>query len=531
MDLPTVAAPKTSQKTPGVTKKDKLDSILALLDTFNWSPKDFMLALIEDNGEEAAVKRRYYGTERGWDSTVELILSMKTLACSRIKGRQLWEDFILSQATEIVCSQKPRSGVAPNGSYHNSSTLSHTFFSNKDREARNKDLVKRMSFLYRLLCAKIQGDKPDSSSNSRLDAQADPVEEFSDEEDVDDDLDNVADLDDSVLKKSGDPSVRRTNRVQTMARTICAMVAFGLSSSRRTTHAALKALGKEAEEKLKARFRLNRSPILAPFLCYDNLDFQEKVHNSSVGHTSQMFHGTWGYIHSPSVSLLRQLDPAQLTVEALKDALYLGSKLTIRPEMFTPTAESTEHWANTLKSQITRVILRYLAQPVDNRVKLQKTPPAVHPITPEDPQISMLKLMIASDNSAQGVADVFTGIIQQSGLTAEEFHSRLHIIEGDLGSCNLLDTLKKQRVPAVGNHNSLDNVLPIPGAAHTLWNISQAIFLAHWGNEKLARDTGAWRTLHSLGVKTEKPITKKDYNLMLYHMEKVHEASLLYCVL
>ncbi|KAI7953780.1 hypothetical protein MJO28_006327 [Puccinia striiformis f. sp. tritici] len=217
MDLPTVAAPKTLQKTPGVTKKDKLDSILALLDTFNWSPKDFMLALIEDNSEEAAVKRCYYGTERGWDSTVELILSMKTLACSRIKGRQLWEDFILSQATEIVCSQKPRSGVAPNGSYHNSSTLLDTFFSNKDQEARNEDLVKRMSFLYRLLCAKIQGDKPDSSSNSRLDAQADPVEEFSNEEDVDDDLDNVADLDDSVLKKSGDPSVRRTNRVQTVS--------------------------------------------------------------------------------------------------------------------------------------------------------------------------------------------------------------------------------------------------------------------------------------------------------------------------
>lgn len=102
MDLPTVAAPKTSQKTPGVTKKDKLDSILALLDTFNWSPKDFMLALIEDNSEEAAVKRCYYGTERGWDSTVELILSMKTLACSRIKGRQLWEDFILSQVRSIL---------------------------------------------------------------------------------------------------------------------------------------------------------------------------------------------------------------------------------------------------------------------------------------------------------------------------------------------------------------------------------------------------------------------------------------------
>ncbi|OAV92132.1 hypothetical protein PTTG_09097, partial [Puccinia triticina 1-1 BBBD Race 1] len=139
--------------------------------------------------------------------------------------------------------------------------------------------------------------------------------------------------------------------------------------------------------------------------------------------------------------------------------------------------------------------------------------------------------MLASDNSALGVGEVFTGVIQQSGLTPEEFHSRLQIIEGDLGSCNIFDSLRRQRTPAAGNHNNLDNVLPIPGAAHTLWNLSQAIFLGHWRNEKYARDTGAWRTLHALGIPTKKPVTKKDFNLMLSHVEKIHEATLLYCVL
>ncbi|EFP90817.2 uncharacterized protein PGTG_16843 [Puccinia graminis f. sp. tritici CRL 75-36-700-3] len=129
------------------------------------------------------------------------------------------------------------------------------------------------------------------------------------------------------------------------------------------------------------------------------------------------------------------------------------------------------------------------------------------------------------------IPTVFTGIIQQSGLTREEFHSRLQIIEGDLGSCNIFDSLRKQRCPATGDHNSLDNVLAIPGAAHTLWNISQAIFIAHWGDEKLAQDTGAWRMLHALGIQTNKPTTKKDFNLMLCHVEKIHEATLLYCVL
>jgi hypothetical protein len=306
---------------------------------------------------------------------------------------------------------------------------------------------------------------------------------------------------------------------------------IGVSSSRRTAHAALVSLGKEAEETFRARYKLDQSPLIAPLLCYDNLDFQEKVHMKSIGHTSQMFHGTWGYIHSIPASLLPKLNPEELTKEALNTALHVGSKLTIRPEMFTPTLDSTDHWQKTQKAQITQVILRYLAKPKDARVPLQRSSPVVNQITPEDPNISMLRLMIASDNSAQGVGDVFKGVIQQSGLTPEEFHSRLQIIEGDLGSCNIFDSLRKQRCPADADHNSLDNVLPIPGAAHTLWNVSQAIFLAHWGNEKLARDTGAWRALHALGIQANKPVTKKDFNMMLCHVEKIHEATLLYFVL
>jgi hypothetical protein len=251
----------------------------------------------------------------------------------------------------------------------------------------------------------------------------------------------------------------------------------------------------------------------------------------SVGHSSSMFHGTWGYVHTIPPILLSRLDPSELTIEALNTALHKGKDLNIRPEMFTPTFDSTIHFEKTLKSQITQVILKYFATPTDKRVDLQKCPPPVNPIAPEDPNITMLKLMVASDNSALGVGEVFTGVIQQSGLSPAKFHSRLQIIEGDLGSCNIFDSLRKQRTPALGDHNSLDNVLPIPGAAHTLWNLSQAIYLGHWGNEKLARDTGAWRTLHALGIPTEKPVTKKDFNLMLSHVERIHEATLLYCVL
>ncbi|KAA1138032.1 hypothetical protein PGTUg99_024997 [Puccinia graminis f. sp. tritici] len=376
--------------------------------------------------------------------------------------------------------------------------------------------------------------------------------------------DDINEFEGGFLCRSADRLVRRRVRVETMSRTICAMLAFGtnrrhngfqlgnslifmasgvtervnsylnyigLCSSRKTAHVALKSLGKEAESKLIVRFSLEKAPLLPPSICYDNLDFQQKVHMKSVGHSTVMFHGTWGYIHSIPPSVRKSLDPTHLTTEALKQALHDASKIKLQPRMFGPSAESSTHFEATLKSQIMQVVLRYIASPIDRQVELAKEPPPVQALPPELPNISMLKLMIASDNSATGVGDVFTGVIQQSGLTKEEFHSRLQIVEGDLGSCNIFDSLRGQRTPGRRHETSLDNVLPIPGAAHTLWNLAQAIFLAHWGDEQHSRDTGAWRTLHALGIPADKPVTKKDFNLMLSHIQKIHEVTLIYCVL
>jgi hypothetical protein len=199
--------------------------------------------------------------------------------------------------------------------------------------------------------------------------------------------------------------------------------------------------------------------------------------------------------------------------------------------MFGPTKASLIHFEAVLKSQITSTVLWYIAEATNSKVLLNKNPPPVEPLEPELSNVAMLKLMVASDNSAAGVGEVFTSILQQTGLSAHDFHSRLQLIEGNLGSCILFDSLRTQRVPARRHEESLDNVLAIPGAAHTLWNMSQAIFLAYWGNEKHARDTGAWISLHALGIPAEKPVTKKDYNLMLSHIEKIHEATLVYCAL
>jgi hypothetical protein len=157
---------------------------------------------------------------------------------------------------------------------------------------------------------------------------------------------------------------------------------------------------------------------------------------------------------------LEKLNQDELTIEAMNAALHLERKITISPAMFFPTLESTAHFKSMLKAQITHAILRYYAFSTDTRVQLQRNPPPVHPIEHYDPRIDMLKLMVASDNLAVGVSEVFMVPIQQSGLTPAQFHSQLQFLEGDLASCHIFSTLRQQRFPLVGNETSLDNVLP-----------------------------------------------------------------------
>jgi hypothetical protein len=273
-----------------------------------------------------------------------------------------------------------------------------------------------------------------------------------------DPINNLENFDGTFIRPSQDPVIRRENKIETVhllltfvphlciilimclffvqvAQTVCDMVAFlcncrhnglqmsnsliflasgvtervntylnyiGLSSSQRTAHSALASLGKGAHAKLMGCFDLALSPTLSLLVCFDNLDFQEKIHMKGIGHSSQMFHGTWGYIHSPPPSLLAKLDKDQLTIDAMNAALHDASKITIQPDMFTPTLESSAHFKLTIKSQITRATLRYYASPINSRIQLHKNPPEVQPIEPYDPQICMLKLMVAADNLAIG---------------------------------------------------------------------------------------------------------------------------------
>ncbi|KNE88252.1 hypothetical protein PSTG_18352, partial [Puccinia striiformis f. sp. tritici PST-78] len=142
----------------------------------------------------------------------------------------------------------------------------------------------------------------------------------------------------------------------------------------------------------------------------------------------------------------------------------------------------------------------------------------------------MLKLMDASDNSAEGIGQVFSSIIQQSGLTPEEFYGRLQPMDGDLGTIQNFNSLRSQRAPSPYGQDSLHNVIFQLGASHTMWNIASTIFTHHFGDSSDQSDTGAWQYLEALGFPSEKAIQKKDFTLMINQMEKILEATFYYCL-
>jgi hypothetical protein len=305
---------------------------------------------------------------------------------------------------------------------------------------------------------------------------------------------------------------------------------LGLCSSRWTGLMALRSLVNEAKNKLKNKMKLMEWCPVAPTICIDNIDMEEKVHNVLVGNRSHIFRGTWGYIHIPNPDFVLSLDLSELMLEAYLDSIEKFKSMKIEPRMFLPTPESDATEIAVWKSQIAIVLTKYLALPKDPSTAISLTPPVVEQISAKKPNIRMLKLMDASDNSAEGVGQVFQMILEQSGLSKEEFFGRLQPMDGDLGTVQNFNCLRSQRAPSAYPENQLNNIFFQLGASHTLWNIASAIFTHHFGDMKDSKDCGAWQYLQAMGFPAEKAIQKKDFTLMVNQMEKVFESMLYYCL-
>ncbi|KAA1083378.1 hypothetical protein PGTUg99_031237 [Puccinia graminis f. sp. tritici] len=545
------------EPSPGMTLHSKLTRVYALMDELGLTLKTFMVGFLEEDDMEFAIHRRYWGTSTGWGTTVEVIHAIRDRVCKKNTGKDLWNNLMLSE--------KPPSRA---DTFHSSGKIRQELLSDKTAdEIRAKQLVEdHMPFLFKLISHKL----------SKTVAQPIPLEERK-PNDTPNDIDSDSELDDyksddELEDKGSDKQpqrhleceVSRKNRVHVAAKTMCSMMAFlmnrrdnatqlsnsltflacgitnrvnkylhyiGMTSSRRTAHRALKELGEQAKETISKKLLNSENDPIAPFLCLDNLDFEERVHTKSVGNSNHTFHGTWGYIHRINPKLFNSVPADDLTLKSYISAMEDIKSIQVTPSMLMGSESEEEHWILVLKSQIAKVLLEHIASPADTTIKIRTVPPTLDQISHEKPDITMLKLMVASDNSAQGIGEVCTAILQQTDLKPCDFFSRLQVLDGDLATCSNVSSLQGQRIPGFNEQDSISNLLSLLGGSHTLWNIGLAIFELHYGNSSDSRDCGAWRWLDALGIPHSKAPDKKDFTLMISNMEKIHEATILHCIM
>ncbi|KAA1066206.1 hypothetical protein PGT21_025003 [Puccinia graminis f. sp. tritici] len=421
-----------------------------------------------------------------------------------------------------------------------------------------------MPFLYNLVHSKLQVGRNGPSSTDDQDEDSESETSDNDTEEVEFDIGESKTVECGKTERAKAWVIKRNRKSYVMAKTICSMVAFGqsrrcnalqvwnsvvllacgvtervnsylhylgLTSSRKTGHRALASLSEEARKLLRDSLSVNSCDPLSPIICLDNIDFEEKVHSKSPEKTNHMFHGTWGYIHRIDRKILKDFDQEDFSIKRYKEDISRSAQLDVTPAMLIPSFEENEHFSQVIKSQIAQVLMKYLATGTDSKSPIALTPPPITQIKAQKPNIQMLKLMIASDNSAEGVGNMLEDIVRQSSLTQQQYHSELQLLEADLGSVLNLESLRSQRKPSGHVETNLGNTFMLLGAAHTLWNISKAIFLLHFGNRSNCEDLGAWSTLQALGLPSDRPLAKNDFTLMITNLRKVHEATLIHCLL
>jgi hypothetical protein len=141
------------------------------------------------------------------------------------------------------------------------------------------------------------------------------------------------------------------------------------------------------------------------------------------------------------------VDPKDLSLEAYRNAIANSADKLISPAIFILNKTENGHYQSVLKSQVASVMMTYIAKTSDKTPTIPLRPPPIEVLAACKPDITMLKFMVAYNNISEGVGGVLEGLAQQSGLKHSKFASRLMVIEGDLGTCLNLNSLRSQRKP------------------------------------------------------------------------------------
>ncbi|EGG01848.1 uncharacterized protein MELLADRAFT_110677 [Melampsora larici-populina 98AG31] len=216
---------------------------------------------------------------------------------------------------------------------------------------------------------------------------------------------------------------------------------------------------------------------------------------------------------------------------AFKKAMAAAADWPVEMSMFIPTPDQITHWKGVILAQLADVLKTYVEHlPGDNAVKLPvlKTQPAsIDPIQIYQPNIFFLRLMDAPDSSAEGVSQALEEVMSQIGVDVDEFAKGLLFAEGDVGSNELVESLRRKHFPSSNMEDLLRWIVTVFGPAHATWNMCKALCSKHWGDSKDGQDTGAWQTVEALGGTAKHP-SQQDFNTLMMMTKKSHDASLFF---
>lgn len=305
---------------------------------------------------------------------------------------------------------------------------------------------------------------------------------------------------------------------------------LGLSSSRDTAIRSLNHLKTVREDSLQSL--MSQSYSISPIICIDNFDLLQRVHNTRVEKVSHLFHGTWGYVQFLPKYLAHSMsqDSAISHLQKYHQTLASARNTPVQFENFRDNASDMMHWEAVMKSQLSKVMYKYILEPgTTHSPGIATCPPQVDPIPWDHRDLFLMSLMDAPDNSAEGVAQVFEEMASQFGMTLEEMSKSIQVVQGDLGTCQNIESLRKKRCPAGTDVGGLSSILTIPGVSHIMWNLAQAILSHHWGDPRNSKDSGAWKAWQSLGGlqgSQSKLPSSMDFGTVMMAIHKIHSATL-----
>ncbi|KAH9822510.1 hypothetical protein DFH28DRAFT_865783, partial [Melampsora americana] len=195
--------------------------VCKLLKEKDVSPKNFMRCYFLEDNEYLKYKRRKWGIDEGWPSSLKVIFALRKTVCEQKGGDEKWNDFIFDEAKRIVGSQEPPRGYAPHGSFYSSKSITPDFFSEENNASRDAAIQSSMPFLYKLINSKILAsiDTTDNNENQETINSEDIIDDTPGDEDGDM-LENVGY---TKPKSSTECKMIQSISVPTL---ICGMVAF-----------------------------------------------------------------------------------------------------------------------------------------------------------------------------------------------------------------------------------------------------------------------------------------------------------------